>query len=287
METLTEKGSVPVSKADIAPPVPSSIANIVDNEYTMLIGKRPKLYDLNKNFTNFEIEFQIDAEKPDLKFYVHILPQDQLDKTDLNDISMKMVQGRISGKVSNGNNVYQNYFVILKSATEEEAKVVIRTRTHVLPIMATDDSTPAHAGSENYSDTSQQQITTEEAAAITPPKFLSLFQRPTVRYIIIAVVIGALLCGAAYYFMNNGTKKPITKTTEITDGNPQISAQESVPETGLFDDSYFEEDGEDTYDENPGTQPYTAPASPSSSRSSDSSHGAQQTVTDFILKKKG
>ena len=67
----------------------------IENEYTMSIGSRPKLYDLNKNFTNFEIEFLVQAEKPNEAFFVYIMPQDQLDKVDLKDIPMKAVEGKI------------------------------------------------------------------------------------------------------------------------------------------------------------------------------------------------
>jgi len=172
---------------------PSVVGNVVENEYTMMISNRPKLYDLNKNFTNFDIEFQIDAEKPDLRFYVHILPQDQLDKTDLNEVEMKLVQGRISGKVSNGNNVYQNYFIIIKSATEEEAKVVIRTRTQVFPVASTPPPPPPSS-----------QVVEEEYQASdevsTAPGVLSYLHNPKVRYAVMIVAVLLVMAAGYYYY---------------------------------------------------------------------------------------
>ena len=110
------------------------VLETLENEYSMNVGKRAKLYDLNKNYTNFEIEFMVQAENPTASFFIYILPQDQLDKTDVKDLPMKAVEGRISGKVSNNNDVYQNYFIILRSDSEEDIRVSIRTKTAVLPL---------------------------------------------------------------------------------------------------------------------------------------------------------
>lgn len=208
------KGSVPQSD------VGNANANTIQNEYIMLIGKRPKLYDLNKNFTNFEIEFQIDAERPDLRFYVHILPQDQLDKTDLDDIPMKSVQGKISGKVSNNNNIYQNYFIILKNDADEEAKVTIRTRTLVFPVTVPDSSTPAHPISPDSSsrDHTPGDLPTEHYANAqgynmnAPSQW---YRRPPFLYAIIGVVI---LIGIVIIFFFWRPRKNMKKSSYLEPG---------------------------------------------------------------------
>lgn len=116
-------------KADAAllPKSPSA------SEYTMMIGSRPKLYDLNKNLTNFEIDFSVEADDPSHVFQVSVMAQDQLDKTDSSGIPFRPAEGRISGKVTNDNNSYQNYFLVIRTDTGENRPVVIRTQTKILP----------------------------------------------------------------------------------------------------------------------------------------------------------
>lgn len=188
-------------------PQDTGSGQIVENEYTMLIGKRPKLYDLNKNFTNFEIEFHIQADAPDQSFYVHILPQDQLDKLDLSEIPMKLVQGKISGKISNTNNLYQNYFIILKNAVDEEdAKIVIRTRTQILPMIPPPPPTPpAVPGAENnglggnQDDPTSTSVEAYTGTSVLAKGYSYVMAHPPVFYGLIVVVLLVLL-GAGYYF---------------------------------------------------------------------------------------
>jgi len=115
-------------KADAALPKSPSAS-----EYTMMVGSRPKLYDLNKNLTNFEIDFSVEADDPSHVFQVSVMAQDQLDKTDSSSIPFRPAEGRISGKVTNDNNSYQNYFLVIRTDAGENRPVVIRTQTKILP----------------------------------------------------------------------------------------------------------------------------------------------------------
>lgn len=98
-----------------------------------MIGSRPKLYDLNKNLTNFEIDFSVEADDPSHVFQVSVMAQDQLDKTDSSSIPFRPAEGRISGKVTNDNDSYQNYFLVIRTDGGENLPVVIRTQTKILP----------------------------------------------------------------------------------------------------------------------------------------------------------
>lgn len=178
-------------------PVGNTPLNVpIENEYTMNIGNRPKLYDLNKNFTNFEIEFLVQAEKPNEQFFVYIMPQDQLDKVDLKEIPMKAVEGKISGKVSNNNDAYQNYFLILKTDSPEETRVHIKTTTVVLPLshtLTTSESpteTAVAAASTNTSTAWTPDAATSSAEAV-PAKgfFQQLLKSPVLYYVKMAVII--------------------------------------------------------------------------------------------------
>ena len=251
------KGSITTTQTD-TPPLPDTTVNhgnAIQNEYTMLIGKRPKLYDLNKNYTNFEIEFQIDAERPDLRFHVHILPQDQLDKTDLEDIPMKSVQGKISGKVSNNNNVYQNYFIILKNDTDEEAKVLIRTRTIVFPITVPESSTPVHPPTDPTTPAelpTEHYTNTTESTTNAPPS--TFFRNPYVVYIIAGLVICGIIGVLVYKYSWKSTPvQPVYETVKEQDGltttepfyeNPAVFT-EKPPSPPLSPKSYDDSASED------------------------------------------
>ena len=214
-------------------PVNLPVVETLENEYSMNVGKRPKLYDLNKNYTNFEIEFMVQAENPTASFFIYILPQDQLDKTDVKDLPMKAVEGRISGKVSNNNDVYQNYFIILRSDSEEDIRVSIRTKTVVLPLTnisntssenttgTSDATTGESVGSGNGSDASnvENQVsvpavdmatsTTTEARKGIFGTFRSFLRSPAffyVKIVLILVIIGFLFYSVIWKPMFSSAK---------------------------------------------------------------------------------
>lgn len=225
----------------------------MENEYTMSIGRRPKLYDLNKNFTNFEIEFSIEAEKPTSSFFVYIMPQDQLDKVspDFKEVDMKPVDGKISGKVSNYNDSYQNYFIILRADTDEDIRVQIRTQTIVLPLShaATGGSTnPANnmdtEGNNNQPIQSMEtswsqdgivaESETKEGGGIME-KLSRFTKSPTFFYVkIVVILLIVLMVGYMIYrsFSSSSTSPKLKEDV----GN---------------DDVEEDEDGEELYPENP------------------------------------
>jgi len=233
----------------------------MENEYTMSIGRRPKLYDLNKNFTNFEIEFSIEAEKPNSSFFVYIMPQDQLDKVspDFKEVDMKPVDGKISGKVSNYNDSYQNYFIILRADTDEDIRVQIRTQTIVLPLShaATGGSTnPANnmdtEGTNNnqsipsmetsWSSSSQgsQDSQDSQAGVVAETKEgggimekLSRFTKsPTFFYVkIVVILLIVLMVGYMIYrsFSSSSTSPPQLKEDVGNDDVEDDEDDEELP----------------------------------------------------------
>jgi hypothetical protein len=244
----------------------------------MSIGRRPKLYDLNKNFTNFEIEFSIEAEKPNASFFVYIMPQDQLDKVspDFKEVDMKPVDGKISGKVSNYNDSYQNYFIILRADTDEDIRVQIRTQTIVLPLShaATGGSTnPANnmdtEGTNNnqsipsmetsWSSSSQDSqagvvAETKEGGGIME-KLSRFTKSPTFFYVkIVVILLIVLMVGYMIYrsFSSSSTSPPQLKKDV---GNDDVEEDEDdeelpfrypkTPKQVQFKGNYFNEVNED------------------------------------------
>lgn len=249
MDRTAEKGAVAV--APVSPVAEQESKNTnnplgapIHNEYTMLIGQRPKLYDLNKNYTNFEIEFQIDADTPDLRFFVHILPQDELDKTGVEDVAMKLVHGRISGKISNNNNVYQNYFIILKNAVDEEARVTIRTRTSILPVSLSPEqsSREAYPSSSAVVPTPSSPTSADSQSAVGATAspvgagIRSWLSRPAVFYGVCAVVVIVIFAGVVLYYNSyNRTSSSSDSPDEpyrILTEDRQVSPRASPPRPG-------------------------------------------------------
>jgi hypothetical protein len=73
------------------------------------------LVDLNEDKTNFITEFTINPHPLDLdkEYYAVVITQSQLDNGD--DFDFNKMSGIYKAKVENRNNVYQNYFLAIKS----------------------------------------------------------------------------------------------------------------------------------------------------------------------------
>ena len=84
-----------------------------------------QLIDLNKDKINFELEFQI--ESVDGKtFEALVVTQEMLDSEE--PIIYQKAEGFISGKIVSDKNIYQNYFLLLKSSEPVECKVLVNIK---------------------------------------------------------------------------------------------------------------------------------------------------------------
>ena len=93
------------------------------NRQTYQIGKIKKLIDLNGETTNFDITFRV-ASRNKEPFEILVVDQTTLDSNP--NLEYKKVEnGAISGNVIQDKNVYQNYFIILKSDNPCECDVEI------------------------------------------------------------------------------------------------------------------------------------------------------------------
>lgn len=70
-----------------------------------------KLIDLNGELVNFELVFKLNS-KENAEYDAVVVDQTTLDSGEL---EYKKVRGSLAGKVVSDKNVYQNYFLILKS----------------------------------------------------------------------------------------------------------------------------------------------------------------------------
>ena len=89
------------------------------------ISRRAQLIDLNKDHTNFKLQFECHAT-PDVTYQVCVTNQTELDSKDISELEMRTVEGgTISGNIVADSDVYQNYFLVLRSENEIPVQVVI------------------------------------------------------------------------------------------------------------------------------------------------------------------
>jgi hypothetical protein len=93
-----------------------------------IIGKIKQLIDLNGDNTNFDLSFTVTCQD-DTPFYLLVVDQTTLDNTP--ELEYKEVNGSISGNIVADKNIYQNYFLILKS--DKQCNVDIEITLKILP----------------------------------------------------------------------------------------------------------------------------------------------------------
>lgn len=89
---------------------------------TYNLSKIKQLIDLNGDITNFELTFNVKTKGSE-EFEALVVDQETLDSGT--DLPYKKMKGGISGNVRQDRNIYQNYFLILKTDQPCECEVTI------------------------------------------------------------------------------------------------------------------------------------------------------------------
>jgi hypothetical protein len=95
---------------------------------TYKLGKIKQLIDLNGDTTNFDLTFNV-SSKDGSEFEALVVDQATLDNNP--NIEYKKAPGTISGNIVADKNVYQNYFLLLKS--ENPCECVVSTEIKNIP----------------------------------------------------------------------------------------------------------------------------------------------------------
>ena len=159
------------------------------------LGKIKQLVDLNGDSTNFDLTFNA-TSKDGKEFEALVVDQTMLDN-DPNPQYKKAEKGTISGNIVADKNVYQNYFLLLRSTEPCEVEVKL-VKKEIQP--------------------APQQVPTPSAPASAPPQQAPVAAKKKSRInwkliLIAAVVIGG---GIALYFMYFKKKKSNSVTAEET-----------------------------------------------------------------------
>lgn len=96
----------------------------ISNKSRLTLETRHQLIDLNKEYVNFDIMFECKAVDATKDFEIIVVNQEQLNTIDLTNLTMKRTKGGyISGNIVADEDKYQNYFLILRSPTDEPVEV--------------------------------------------------------------------------------------------------------------------------------------------------------------------
>jgi len=166
----------------------------INNKSRLTLENRHQLIDLNKEYVNFDITFECRAVDATKDFEIIVVNQEQLNTIDLTNLTMKRTKGGyISGNIVADEDKYQNYFLILRSSTEEPVDVDLEIKIRII----------------EPKQTEPQQIPPPLAEQPTPDfndTFLPCQSPPTPAKSghLIFIVLGFLVIGGVigYYFWN-------------------------------------------------------------------------------------
>lgn len=155
---------------------------------------RHQLIDLNKEYVNFKLQFEVRA-KDEKEFDALVIEQAQLDSNgDLNNLNMKRAKGSIGASITADKNKSQNFFLVMKSVTEEPTEVEVAIDLEEIPASTLDESStggqgpPSTITTPGPSSPPPQPVSTRASPFYTQPWF-------------ILVVIGVVLGSALFYYL--------------------------------------------------------------------------------------
>ena len=82
---------------------------------TYNINSIQQLIDLNQDSKNFKLTFDCKSHDVNDKYEILVLSQSQLDTEDANNLPFKQVSHTISGDIKADKDIYQNYFMAIRS----------------------------------------------------------------------------------------------------------------------------------------------------------------------------
>lgn len=189
---------------------------------TYTLGKIKQLIDLNGDSTNFDLSFKVTC-KDDTPFDLLVVDQTTLDNTP--ELQYKKVNNTISGNIVSDKNIYQNFFLILKS--DKKCDVNVELTKKVLP------KTP-NVGTEINTEINTSSIPATNG--IIDPNYPNHRQLPEdsinwkkIGLIALVVIIG--ICVLVWLY-----KRKDSNPTEISP--TEISPTENFP-TENFPTGYF------------------------------------------------
>lgn len=206
------------------------------NKKTYTLGKIKQLIDLNDDSTNFDLSFTVTCHD-DTPFQMLVVDQTTLDNNP--ELEYKNVKNSISGNIVSDKNIYQNYFLILKS--EKVCKVDVETIKKVLP------KTPT----EVLDSGDNQQLTEEQSGNLSSHdpnyphnhlvednKFVSFLKNikwKTVAIITSSIIGGFILIGFLYKKLFKSMELKNDKSSTNSDKITETKSNENIFKDALIE----------------------------------------------------
>jgi hypothetical protein len=165
-----------------------------------LTGGGKQLIDLNGDSINFDLTFTATSSE-NADFHALVVDQNTLDKVPHDSLEFKRASGSISGNIVSDKNIYQNYFLCLKSDKPCQVEVIINKK----------EIQPKQGHPQIHPQNQPQQVnaTAPRLKNVVPPPPSSTNWK--LICIVIVIIIGGGLC---YYMYVNKKKQQKNQSIE-------------------------------------------------------------------------
>lgn len=176
----------------------------------LVLGRRHQLIDLNKEYVNFDISFEVRSSDATKDFEMLVINQEQLNTIDLTNLAMKKTRsGYISGNIVSDENKYQNYFLVIRALDDEPLDVELDISLKPIPPKEQDDE-PSPPSQEEF-------MPVVQAADPLPPSWFASLMTPSPKHIIVLVLVMLGVWAAYYYYQKNKkSSSPVVSCEDYT-----------------------------------------------------------------------
>jgi len=162
------------------------------NENKMVkLTKYMQLIDLNKELTNFDINFSV-KERSGKSFQLAVVDQTTLDSGS--DIQYETINGETSANLISNKDVYQNYFLCLKTIENKSDNVVVDININGREIPA---ETVTNTTQNTTQNTTPQIVKTETGVVV--------FLKKNWKFIVAVIVLIAIGVFVYDYYFNKSS----------------------------------------------------------------------------------
>ena len=171
-----------------------------------------QLIDLNGASTNFDLTFT--ATSPEnAEFHALVVDQNTLDKIPHENLEFKRASGSISGNIVSDKNIYQNYFLCLKSDKPCDVEVIINKK----------EIQPKQGHPQNHPQNHPQKV------GATAHRFKHVENPSSTNWKLICIVIVIIIGGGLCYYMYVNKKKQQKNQSIENTMTPSISTLITSP----------------------------------------------------------
>ena len=201
----------------------------------LTLEKRHQLIDLNKEYVNFDIAFECRAVDATKDFEIIVVTQEQLNTIDLTNLTMKRTKGGyISGNIIADEDKYQNYFLIMRSATGEPTDVDLEIRIKPIEPKQQPAAAPA-SDAEMAAAAHQQQQQDHFALTAVNDDMVSGCKGGNSKVVWLALVLLVVAGAAGYYYYTR--RKNTTAPCNNNDDAHSVSSHHSSSSSSSSEDN--------------------------------------------------